>query len=166
MFACHITEDLFLWYSVEVLFLISVLAGLFLPLAKLLVLPSTCPLLPLLDCAIFCCGYPWKPKLKGIEVALAWIFNKKEKKKKEQGRCTFRSCGRFELTCQRGWGCDPGEEGKTGKHAGFNGWEKLRQFGQNEEDLKRDTGKMKFNRDVWGWGGHRLETCGHWDWLG
>lgn len=31
--------------------------------------------------------------------------------------------------------------GEIGKHTGFGGWEKFRQFGQNEEDLKRDTGK-------------------------
>ena len=40
--------------------------------------------------------------------------------------------------------------GETGKHSGFGGWEKLRQFGQNEEDVKRDTGKMQFNKDAGG----------------
>lgn len=32
--------------------------------------------------------------------------------------------------------------GETGKHSGFGSWQKLRQFGQNVEDLKRDNGKM------------------------
>lgn len=32
--------------------------------------------------------------------------------------------------------------GETGKHSGFGSWQKLRQFGQNVDDLKRDNGKM------------------------
>jgi len=58
MFACYIAADPFLRNSVEALLLTSLLTGLFLLQAKLLVLPRTCLFLPLLDSAIFFSCYP------------------------------------------------------------------------------------------------------------
>lgn len=103
MLACHTGTDLFLWNSVEVLLLTSVLAGLFLPQAKFLVQPTNCALLPLLDPAKFFSCYPWKPNWKKLK--LSWLDY--SIRKRNERKSTWR---RFELTCQRGWVCDPEEE--------------------------------------------------------
>jgi len=39
---------------------------------------------------------------------------------------------------------------ETGKHTGFGSWENIRQSGQNEEDLKRDTEKLPLDTEARG----------------
>lgn len=166
MFACHTATDLFLWNSMEVLLLTSVLAGPFLSQAKLLVLPSTCPLLPLLDPTIFFCSYPWKPGLKGIEIALASILKKKERKKEGAHPGAVGDLD----SLVRGWDCDPGEE--TGTEIGGWNWEThwvwwlgetstiWAKWGRPEERYWKNIIQQGCR------GRHRPERRGHWDRFG